>query len=321
MRASTAGVAAGVLVLASVAVLNSRRAAGERTHAAPLRHIDRVAIALPPPGALGCADWPGMSVEQEAAVALPTTGHPHRSVVSWHCVDQAGSRHPSMVMVAEPDPASGNPQVVSVLVRLSENLHLRDVGLQGRAVVVTASYWGSDPGHFVTGWREPGGLVRLRFTTVDGRRYVATAPQPVAPACGVRDLSAHVLRGPGPAGASWLIRLQNVSQAPCVLEGYPMARPQDGLALVSRSWLTMYGTLGGVRAAVPPILLVGPGGFATSLLEQPAEGSDGIAGLCTADNLAVGTPNGDLLRVVPVTLGWCNPEVHPLIAGLTGSAL
>jgi len=317
MRTSMAAAAAGLVLLAAVAVLNAKRAERAGALLAEPSGTDRGVIALPPVTALGCPDWTGMSAELEANVRLPTPGHPHRSVVSWYCLDAIGARRPSMVVVAEPDPRTGTARVAATLVRLRDTLHVEALAVIGVRISVTATYWGDEPGRFIPGWRNRGGMATIGFRSADGgRHYTADRPLAVAAACQARDLAQELSPGPDPAAPSWLIRFTNRTPRACVLEGYPTAQPREGPTLISRSWQTMHGLRGGVLAPVPPILLLKPGDTATSVLEP--DDSEGIGG-CAADHLAVGPPDGNTERVFPIDLSWCNPQVHPFVAGTTGS--
>jgi hypothetical protein len=121
-------------------------------------------------------------------------------------------------------------------------------------------------------------------------------------------------------GASWLIKLVNKSKGPCVIEGFPSVQPLVGKALVSRTLRTLAGPLGGVRtAAAPPIVLLTPGEVASALIEPGSNGADGLPGSCTADHLAIELPVAGALAELPLRSSACNLQVHPVVAGPSGS--
>jgi hypothetical protein len=327
MKASAVGVLAGLIVLAGAAGLNTHRAAEDRAAqrlvVQPDPHpmtVDAGPSSTPAPSALGCGTWMGASVDLEAAVTLVTSKHPYESVLSWYCTDAAGMRHPSLVIVADADPDRGTTRTLAVLLRPQDGLHVQRISVSGTSITVTASYWGAAAPSVAPEWRRPGGVVSRRFSTIDGENFHRGPLVRLIPSCGKQDISVRLVPGGSRQGSSSLIQFTNSSHQTCAIEGYPSVVPRAGIAAVSKAWPTLRGPLGGVLHGLsPPIVVITPGGVATSMLEPSGTAVDASPGLCTQDRLAVGLPATGELTVFAGAMGWCNPEVHPVVSGPTGT--
>jgi hypothetical protein len=312
-------IAAGVLVVAGVATVNSRRA---QSYEQARRLESPVVPHAPMAGAdFACSDEPGFIARLGASVTIKPAGRAVQTITEWHCADLAGNRENSTVLATEP--TETGYRTVAVLLQPDDDLHVSGLSVQGAAAItISGTYWGPLPVAGLPGWRLTGGLVERRGQLQDGgTRYVVAAMQPIAKPCIIPNLDVTLDPGPGDADTSWVLEFRNHGVTACVMEGYPTVYPQNRGALISRSWPTRAGRYGGVAAQLNlPIVLLQPGESASSLLE-PDRGEQAVsAGSCTANQLSIGFPVDDSRpAVLPVKLKWCNPEIHPIVPGTSGS--
>lgn len=120
-------------------------------------------------------------------------------------------------------------------------------------------------------------------------------------------------------GAGVRVVWRNDGPAACTFTGYPTAQLLDAAGHpVGSVTRTGRGRLGGVRAAVsaPPALVLKAGQSASAVVEWatvPAAGA-----VCVeARQVRVGI--GSSAATVPVATRQCDAQVHPVVAGVTGS--
>lgn len=130
---------------------------------------------------------------------------------------------------------------------------------------------------------------------------------------------------PGGAGLSHVavvLLFHNTSAEDCTLGGYPGADLVTAAGHDVPAKRTRSGYLGGVAGSgAIPAVRIAPGATGSAMLEgldmNPASG--GTA--CPQDpRLLVTPPNQTVtVRLVGVQLAMCDPEVHPVVSGTTGS--
>ena len=110
---------------------------------------------------------------------------------------------------------------------------------------------------------------------------------------------------------------------PCTLTGYPGVAGLDGAGhQIAQASRTRNGFLGGVSASTPiPVVVLAPNAQASALVE----GTDvptGTATTCPTYASLLATPPNALTAVpIAASLPGCSGlEVHPVVAGTTGSA-
>jgi hypothetical protein len=176
-----------------------------------------------------------------------------------------------------------------------------------------------------------GSVFRWRFTTSDGLHYVQSDPERVAFACGPADLKiAAANNTPRIADAADLashqpsagiVRIRNVSDRPCAVEGYPqitgITRAKEDIS----PNLELFGVSGGLKSGTAPqVILLAPGKTASAAVDSADETPAGGTALCnTLTALTVALPTGELLGTVNLLLRVCDFEVHPLVPGGTGT--
>jgi len=305
-----------VAVVVAVALVNTHRAARDTAIPTPSASASPVAVD-PSPASLGCPDA-GAVVVKDAEETLRGVGDRAESVVAWRCVDPKGARHSSLVQVVANDSA-GSRQLVTTLVRVEEELHVQRVSTASGRIRITGTYWVPAPNGYFPAWGQPGGLIRRTFTTTDGKFFIASAPESLAPSCAVPDLETSVIEGQGPH--VWLIKFVNRGKASCAIEGFPLVEMVTGIATPLAADATLSGPAGGVSKATtaPPIVLLDPHEIATSMLEvmgpRDAEGR----GCATADLLQVSLPATGFVSRLAIPMSVCSLEVHPVVAGSSGS--
>ncbi|HEY2042217.1 MAG TPA: DUF4232 domain-containing protein [Jatrophihabitans sp.] len=318
MSSRIAWVAVAAVAIGSVAVFNSYRASHQDSHPA-ITMLPALVDPLPI-HAGNCGDWPGMSIEQEASIPVSSTAHPKRVVLSFRCTDANGGRRPSVVLIADYDGQAAESVFEHFLIDEHESLHTDHITVTGATITVTASYWGGTANTYAPAAKRQGYVIEKSFTVPDNGAPVPGPNRLVAWSCGRQDLALSLAAGPGKAGGSWLLRFRNTARTRCAIEGYPSVQPRDGLALVSKAYQTPSGRLGGLLSGeMPPVVVVQPGQSASALLEPSAEGQDAQGGGCTIDRLEVSLPAAGPIGELVRPLSWCSPEIHPVVAGETGS--
>ncbi|MCW2539585.1 MAG: hypothetical protein JWN95_1310 [Frankiales bacterium] len=312
-------IAAAVLVVGGVATVNSRRA--HRYQAEQRLESSAIPHAPVADNSFACTDDPGFTARLGASVTIKPAGRPVQTITEWHCVDLAGNRENSTVLATEPT-ATGY-RMVSVLLKPDDDLHVDGLKLAGTdALTISGTYWGPLPAPGLPGWRLTGGLVERRAQLQNGGAgYVVAAMHPIAKPCIIPNLDVTLDPGPGDPDTSWLLEFRNHATSPCAMAGYPTVYPQNRGAMISRSWPTRAGQYGGVAGTLTlPTVLLQPGESASALLEPDRAEQPVSAGTCTADQLSIGFPVDDSRpAVLPVKLRWCNPEIHPIVPGTSGS--
>jgi hypothetical protein len=302
-------IAAAVLVLlVGVAIVNTQRS----KHSG--RTVPPTALPTPAAAALGCDNWPGLTAKSESEIPVPFPGHSDQAVLSWRCVDASGLRHPSLVHVVDSAADGGSSHVVATLIKPADSMHVDRIVTAPGEVSVRATYWGPAPSGYFPSWTRPGGLFSRTFTSTDGRFFIAQPPSPLAPSCGPNDLAVTELDGPGPG--SWLLKILNFSGKSCVIEGYPTLTASKGAKVLAAAARTSSGRRGGLASTdVPPIVALTPGEIASALIERYAS----HAGCARADRLTVSLPAAGRVAQLAVDAALCAFEVHPVVAGSSGS--
>lgn len=160
---------------------------------------------------------------------------------------------------------------------------------------------------------------------------IAPTTSPTADTTGVARCSIADLvisdRSGGVGLGNWgvVLTFRNVAAAPCLLGGYPgVAGLNASRQQVLQAVRTPSGYMGGlpIDQTKPPVVLLAPGAEASALVE----GSDYLIGTATSCPSLAGllvTPPGSrhsvaLMRQTAYECsGW---QVHPVVAGTTGSA-
>ncbi len=141
-----------------------------------------------------------------------------------------------------------------------------------------------------------------------------------APLC--RSGSTAVSAGGGGVGLGHIgvvLLFRNTSAHACMLQGYP------GAALVSPSGAevnavrTLSGYLGGLSAgaSAPPAVPVAAGATVSALLEG-VDSSTGGGSCPTYPRLLVTPPSQVSTVSIARALSMCSPQIHPVVAGMTG---
>lgn len=339
------------LLLVVVALVNSRRAQHDRAVAVPEPTVTSAPAPLPLADQ-NCELWPGRGTTEEAHVTFGTASHPDLVVVSVRCVDVSGDRQDSTVKVLD---ILDDHRIVATLVRPTQHLHVYEVTANSLGVVVTATEAAPPLPADQSTSTDLGSLFRWYFSTKDGINYVASKPERLALACRATDLAisartepslarivtsagsqlspdAHAPADSRPAAGTpaaggrlpsvAIVRLRNISARPCVIEGYPEV---NGITAAGESVvpnLQLFGPGGGVHSnSAPDIVYLHPGETTSAAVDSADETPAGGTALCnTLTSLHVALPNGGIMGAVRVTLRVCSFEVHPLVAGPTGSS-
>jgi hypothetical protein len=132
---------------------------------------------------------------------------------------------------------------------------------------------------------------------------------------------AHQRAATGHEGITLLFR--NSGTAPCTLTGYPGAAlvAASGRQRVLQIARTPQGYMGGLspQARANPIVRLAPGQFASAILEGD-DFNPQTSGSCPRySSLLVTPPNQTVTVRLPVSLSICDPQIHPVVAGTSGS--
>jgi Protein of unknown function (DUF4232) len=128
--------------------------------------------------------------------------------------------------------------------------------------------------------------------------------------------------GAGLSHVAVVLLFHNTSSDDCTLGGYPGADLVTAAGHDVPAKRTRSGYLGGVAGnGTIPAVRIAPGATASAMLEglDVNPGNGGAA--CPQDpRLLVTPPNQTVtVRLVGVQLAMCEPEVHPVVSGTTGS--
>ena len=113
---------------------------------------------------------------------------------------------------------------------------------------------------------------------------------------------------------------ENVGSAACALSGYPGAALVGAGGRQVQARRTPNGYLGGLSqsSTADPVVLLRPRQAASALLE--GEDSTAAGGSCpTATALLVTPPNSTVTSRVARPLSMCDPQIHPVVSGVSGS--
>jgi Protein of unknown function (DUF4232) len=155
----------------------------------------------------------------------------------------------------------------------------------------------------------------------------AAPPAQPAPPAGIARCTLDKLKvttGTGDAGTghrSIPLIFTNTSSAPCRLYGYPGVAALDGHGnQVAQARRTLSGYLGGTTTG-PANVDISGGQSASALVELIAFNVDGTA--CTAYPALLVTPPDEThsVKVAIGTDGCSDPQIHPVVPGITGSKL
>jgi hypothetical protein len=232
------------------------------------------------------------------------------------CVTPGGVRAGSEVLVYRE--AGDSVMPVATLIRPAQQLDVDYLSVSGESVTVTASVHRPQA---VLGATRPvasGSVVAITFVTKDnGQTFAVAAPATlVALPCARDDLTVSV-NSEGTGGPS-RVQFLNASTAPCAIEGYPGVRPQRGSTLLPEALHTMVGSGGGVtKVPAPPIVVLAPGDTASAIIDA----ADPSAAPCAQppDRLDISLPATGRVAVLPFAGGACRLQVHPIVAGISGT--
>jgi hypothetical protein len=230
----------------------------------------------------------------------PLAPTPLLQVVLTQCLDAHGDVAASQLDVQAA--SSSGPSVVHTLIDQRQAVHV--TGATAAGTTVTAAGYSA----------ARGGSYSYRFVvSSDGATFSAAEPVLVAATCRSADLVLSAK--PGQAGArTVLLQLRNTSTMSCALQGYPTVTAR---AAGNDSPSAFRFASGPIGAGGNPVVVLSSGAVATSLVDGAAAGA---AGSCvSADQLSVAVPQLGVTGVVAVNLRGCAVQVHPFIAGQTGS--
>ncbi|MGI8666952.1 MAG: DUF4232 domain-containing protein [Jatrophihabitans sp.] len=293
-----------------------RNTGGPQSAAGP----DIELLKPPLPANLNCSSLPGgqATVGQRTTFRVSATGE-LRYVYEFLCVGTNGLRGPSEIQAFQL--VNGQLRYLSTLIGADKGAHLEY--LSGVTDGVTAQgIGGSDAPDTLPS----GDVISLKLVSTDGGlSFSSDGAHLVAPACQRSDLTVTVrtvqpvsaVNGRAAVPAHRLLQLTNHTVKPCALEGYPnlvarSARATGGSPLGH----TLSGPAGGLTsAAIPPIVVLIPGGTAGAILEYAS-----VHPSCApTDQLAVTLANGVSLGTVTAVLSACGLDVHPLVDNPFGS--
>jgi uncharacterized protein DUF4232 len=167
-------------------------------------------------------------------------------------------------------------------------------------------------------------ITTTRSGTTSGNTGAATA-QAAGAGCSARQITLSV--APGGAGLSHVgvvLRFRNTGASACILTGYPGATLVTAGGLLVPARRTRAGYLGGLPSSTGaiPVLHLVSGASASALLEGlDADVAHGGGPCPRYAHLLVTAPNQRLTVRFPTPLQQvCAPEVHPVVAGMSGRA-
>jgi hypothetical protein len=157
----------------------------------------------------------------------------------------------------------------------------------------------------------------------DATGQAAVTSAPVPPRCPATGLAIAAHDGGAGAGhRSVVLVLTNVTTGPCRLYGYPGVAGLDAAGKqIVQAARTPHGYLGGLSDGAPiPTVDIGAGQAASAMVEATAAKPDGSS--CTPyAGLLVTPPDEKKSTRVPWPGDGCDAlQIHPVVAGVTGSA-
>jgi hypothetical protein len=162
-----------------------------------------------------------------------------------------------------------------------------------------------------------------RSATTSSRTGAVTA-QAAGAGCSARQITLSVT--PGGAGLSHVgvaLRFRNTGASGCTLTGYPGATLVTASGRLVPARRTRAGYLGGLAGSrAIPVLRLASGATASALLEGlDADIAHGGGPCPRFAHLLVTAPNQRLtVRLQAPLRQLCQPQVHPVLPGLTGRA-
>lgn len=316
-RSSSAGAAVGSADSAagSPRAQGGPQKLGGRGPGAP---SDQPSVPPAPPSAspLDCTGIPGARVISRAKAGfLQSEAGEYRYVYEYLCVGAAGQRSASEVQ--EFRSVGGKLVYLQTVLGQGQRSHVDFISGGVDSIQVQST-------DYLSNFLGPSGDIELTKVLLGdpsgGEAFGQVTT--VARACLAGDLSATVRNiaaadSVGNAAHS-VLALRNRTARPCALEGYPSVVPQaTGKAVGPAAAQSLNGPAGGVvKAQIPPIIALTPGGTASAIVETGATGP----GACpTVDHLKVTLPTGVSLGSVPAQLTACNLVVHPLVRNSSGT--
>lgn len=154
----------------------------------------------------------------------------------------------------------------------------------------------------------------------------STVPSGVSPAggtgCSDAQIAVTATNPPGGAAAGHdgvVLLFTNHSSSPCTLTGYPGVAGLDGSGQqLAQATRTLDGYLAGCGCSAPAVLTLQPGGVVSATVEA-VDALNG--GPCTSyAALLVTPPNTTQSTKLSLAPYSCDFDVHPVVAGQTGSA-
>lgn len=285
---------------------------------APGAPSDQPSVPPAPPSAtpLDCSGIPGTHVISRAKASfLQSEAGEYRYVYEYLCVGANGQRSASAVQ--EFRSVGGQLVYLQTVVGQGEQRHVDFISGGIDSIQLQSTDYLSS----ITG--RSGDIELTKVLLGDPSGGESSGPvTTVARVCRAGDLSATVRNiaaadSVGNAAHS-VLALRNRTASPCALEGYPSVVPQaTGKAVGPAAAQSLNGPAGGVvKAQIPPIIALTPGGTASAIVETGATGP----GACpTVDHLKVTLPTGVSLGSVPAQLTACNLVVHPLVRNSSGT--
>jgi hypothetical protein len=162
-------------------------------------------------------------------------------------------------------------------------------------------------------------------STTTSRNTGAVTAQAAGAGCSARQITLSVaLGGAGLSHVGVVLRFRNTGASGCTLTGYPGATLVTASGLLVQARRTRAGYLGGLTGSMHalPVLHLASGTTASALLEGlDADVAHGGGPCPRYTHLLVTAPNQRVTVRLPTPLRQvCQPEVHPVLPGLSGRA-
>jgi len=274
--------------------------------------LPQLAVGIPTDVTCDQASGSRIGIVQGPDLRINNTGEV-LSIFEIYCSSPDGQRTGSQVEVYRT--VDGVRQLLATPIAQARQLHLDFITVEGQTMIVRASSWSPEP---IAGQRIGRGAVSdYPFSTTNAQTFTAGPPTLVAASCTQTDLTVSVVAGPGVRQTSGLIRFVNKAAQPCAIEGFPSVSVAGRTAAVPLPQI-LRGPVGGVRqAAVPPIVVLAPGGTATAIIESSAQNTE--ASCVNSQQLLIALPAGGHVATVPLSMNLCGAKVHPVVEGFSGS--
>lgn len=152
-----------------------------------------------------------------------------------------------------------------------------------------------------------------------GFAAAATPAAATVPACGNSSLAITYTPPQGATGhGAFVLRFRNQTRSSCSLYGYPGLDALNAAGQVlAHAKRTMRGFAGG--AHVEAVVTVTPGHYASATVEW-MNFNPVTSGSCTfSKSVATTPPNTTHTVHLPVSVSVCSLQVHPTVAGTSGS--